>query len=260
MLPAELMPLLNDQSTTVDGRKMVSIGVSQPVQQNTRSLKNGSETLCNNLVINHLRRKSSRSFPPYVTLYGYRHYTPKTGQFLGRDPIEESGGMNLYGFVGNDGVNRWDILGEKAECGCDSANQPIEKKQDDFGGECCPDTIGKPGKGFCASQCAMEVLGLDDLIDIGAALSGLPSGKPGSYMGSSQNSSIGSKALSKAFPQRLPFRVPTPTLKTGLKGGTKVLGRALGRLIPGVGIGLLAIDAIQFGICMNDCLEKKKCQ
>jgi hypothetical protein len=28
-----------------------------------------------------------------------------------RDPIEEAGGYNLYGFVGNDGVNSWDYLG-----------------------------------------------------------------------------------------------------------------------------------------------------
>jgi hypothetical protein len=28
-----------------------------------------------------------------------------------RDPIEEMGGVNLYGFVGNNGVGRWDILG-----------------------------------------------------------------------------------------------------------------------------------------------------
>jgi RHS repeat-associated protein len=46
-----------------------------------------------------------------VTVYGYRHYTPKTGQFLGRDPIGENGGMNLYGFVGNDGGNGFDYLG-----------------------------------------------------------------------------------------------------------------------------------------------------
>ena len=28
-----------------------------------------------------------------------------------RDPIEEDGGLNLYGFVGNDGVDKWDNLG-----------------------------------------------------------------------------------------------------------------------------------------------------
>jgi hypothetical protein len=32
-----------------------------------------------------------------------------------RDPIEEEGGVNLYGFVGNDGVNGWDILGWKVD-------------------------------------------------------------------------------------------------------------------------------------------------
>ena len=30
---------------------------------------------------------------------------------MSRDPIEEKGGLNLYGFVGNDGVNDWDLLG-----------------------------------------------------------------------------------------------------------------------------------------------------
>jgi hypothetical protein len=29
-----------------------------------------------------------------------------------RDPIEEEGGLNLYGFVGNNGVNKLDILGK----------------------------------------------------------------------------------------------------------------------------------------------------
>jgi RHS repeat-associated protein len=43
--------------------------------------------------------------------YGYRYYDPVTGRWPSRDPIEEAGGMNLYGFVGNDGVNRIDRLG-----------------------------------------------------------------------------------------------------------------------------------------------------
>ncbi|MBN2235876.1 MAG: RHS repeat-associated core domain-containing protein [Opitutales bacterium] len=43
--------------------------------------------------------------------YGYRYYDPETGRWLNRDPIEESGGFNLYGFVGNDAVNRWDLWG-----------------------------------------------------------------------------------------------------------------------------------------------------
>ena len=43
--------------------------------------------------------------------YGYRFYDPKTGRWPNRDPIGERGGLNLYGFVGNDGVNWWDFLG-----------------------------------------------------------------------------------------------------------------------------------------------------
>ncbi|MFN4874211.1 MAG: RHS repeat-associated core domain-containing protein [Akkermansiaceae bacterium] len=44
--------------------------------------------------------------------YGYRFYDPETGRWPSRDPIEEEGGINLYGFVGNDGVNKIDMLGK----------------------------------------------------------------------------------------------------------------------------------------------------
>ena len=43
--------------------------------------------------------------------YGRRFYDPKHGRFVGRDPIAEDGGVNLYGFVRNSPVNRWDYLG-----------------------------------------------------------------------------------------------------------------------------------------------------
>jgi RHS repeat-associated protein len=45
--------------------------------------------------------------------YGYRYYDPLTGRWPSRDPIEEEGGTNLYGFVVNDGVNWIDVLGEE---------------------------------------------------------------------------------------------------------------------------------------------------
>ena len=34
--------------------------------------------------------------------YGYRYYNASTGRWLNRDPAEEEGGKNLYGFVSND--------------------------------------------------------------------------------------------------------------------------------------------------------------
>ncbi len=46
-----------------------------------------------------------------LVYYGMRYYDTKNGRFINRDPIEERGGLNLYGFCGNDGVNRYDVLG-----------------------------------------------------------------------------------------------------------------------------------------------------
>ncbi len=43
--------------------------------------------------------------------YGYRYLNTQTGSWLNRDPSEEEGGVNLYGFIGNDGVNATDHLG-----------------------------------------------------------------------------------------------------------------------------------------------------
>ena len=41
-------------------------------------------------------------------------YNPSTGRWLNRDPIEELGGRNLYGFVDNDGINKIDRDGRVA--------------------------------------------------------------------------------------------------------------------------------------------------
>ncbi len=46
-----------------------------------------------------------------LVYYGYRYYNPSTGRWPNRDPIGEQGGINLYGFVFNDTINRIDFLG-----------------------------------------------------------------------------------------------------------------------------------------------------
>lgn len=43
--------------------------------------------------------------------YGVRYYDANSGRWVSRDPIGEEGGVNLYGFVGNDGMNAFDFLG-----------------------------------------------------------------------------------------------------------------------------------------------------
>ncbi len=50
-----------------------------------------------------------------MAVYGYRYYDSVTGRWPSWDPIEEAGGVNLYGFVGNDGIARYDIMGLSAE-------------------------------------------------------------------------------------------------------------------------------------------------
>ncbi len=43
--------------------------------------------------------------------YGFRYYNPSTGRWLSRDPLEEKGGFNLYGFVYNNPQRYSDPLG-----------------------------------------------------------------------------------------------------------------------------------------------------
>ena len=43
--------------------------------------------------------------------YIFRPYDPLTGRWLSRDPIEEEGGTNLYGFISNASISTVDILG-----------------------------------------------------------------------------------------------------------------------------------------------------
>ena len=43
--------------------------------------------------------------------FGYRFYDPATQRWLNRDPIGEEGGVNLYGYVGNNPLTYWDAFG-----------------------------------------------------------------------------------------------------------------------------------------------------
>lgn len=46
-----------------------------------------------------------------LVYYGLRFYSPAQGRFLGRDPVGEQGGLNLYAFCGNDPINHIDYIG-----------------------------------------------------------------------------------------------------------------------------------------------------
>lgn len=77
--------------------------------------------------------------------YGYRFYVPLLGRWLSCDPIGERGGLNLYAFVGNNGINRRDFHGlrssgtcevdPKVLSQCDSMGWNILKIDFTFGGK-----------------------------------------------------------------------------------------------------------------------------
>jgi len=74
----------------------------------------GKETVATGLSADDfLFRFSTKKLEPEADIYyyGYRFYSPQLGRWLNRDPIGERGGINLYGFVENDSVNKWDYLG-----------------------------------------------------------------------------------------------------------------------------------------------------
>ncbi len=95
---------------------------------------------------------------------GYRYYDPMTGRWPSRDPIQEEGGVNLYGFVGNNSINNRDYLG-----------QAIETPWDVF-------NVGVGFISFGANVASGNVVGA--LVDVGGitydvvatAVSGLPAG------------------------------------------------------------------------------------
>ena len=50
-------------------------------------------------------RFSTKEAVGSLVYYGYRFYSPSLGKWINRDPIEEKGGVNIYGFVTNDPIS-----------------------------------------------------------------------------------------------------------------------------------------------------------
>ncbi|HWQ90055.1 MAG TPA: RHS repeat-associated core domain-containing protein [Clostridia bacterium] len=67
----------------------------------------------------NLYRFSSKEYHPNSGLvyYLYRYYDPNLQRWVNRDPIQEDGGFNLYGYVENNSVNDIDPFGLERECG-----------------------------------------------------------------------------------------------------------------------------------------------
>jgi hypothetical protein len=84
----------------------------------------------------------------HVADYLYRYYDPLTGRWPSRDPIEEKGGLNLYGFVGNDGVGSVDYLGMANDMFMDGEIIPLSKENS---------TVVSDGNGSIKTQLQLGV-------------------------------------------------------------------------------------------------------
>ncbi len=73
--------------------------------------------------------------PTGLNYYGYRFYSPPLGRWIGRDPIGEQGGLNLFYFSINDPVNRYDRLGLDAK---DCCPDELDAVRNDY--QACVDT------------------------------------------------------------------------------------------------------------------------
>ncbi len=62
-------------------------------------------------------RFSTKYFDAETALgyWGYRYYSPRLGRWMNRDPIGETGGQNIYAYVGNSPADRIDRLGRDWE-------------------------------------------------------------------------------------------------------------------------------------------------
>ena len=74
-----------------------------------------------------------------LNLTVHRAYSPSLGRFLNRDPIGEAGGINLYGYVGNEPVDSADPLGLKKKL-------PNKKECKTKGGGGSGDSDGSPAQ------------------------------------------------------------------------------------------------------------------
>ena len=101
-----------------NGNVMYLVNSSQTLAASYRYDPFGNTTASSGtLAAANVYRFSSKEFHAGSGLYyyGYRWYAPSLQRWLNRDPIEEEGGINLYGFADNNPINEIDRLGLDGE-------------------------------------------------------------------------------------------------------------------------------------------------
>ena len=152
-----------------------------------------------------------------LNLTVHRAYSPSLARFLNRDPIAESGGINLYGYVGGDPVDLSDPLG--LDCATDC-------------------WLNFSGFGFIGT-------GL-----FGASQPTIPKVKD--TVSEIKNTSLISKYLKIG---KIGFRIPTPMgyFPNITWKASNDIGRIFGRYAPYMGIGITTFSIIDLLNCLEHC-------
>ena len=162
--------------------------------------------------------RSTHQAAGQLSLTWYRAYDPRTGIWLSRDPIEERGGYNLYGFNYNSPLNWIDVLGRDpanpgdfgefdksrkpgtdAEKNGNCLSHSCNRKDGPLGEKGSVDDAMKKangketecGKGNCKGPCLKEVMVWENADGtLNHAVGQRPDGKFDTKMGGGQTSSI----------------------------------------------------------------------
>jgi RHS repeat-associated protein len=179
-----------------------------------------------------------------LLMMGARAYSPALGRFINRDPLEEAGGINMYAYVENNPISRFDPTGTSYQDlgGGGSMNAPL--------GTPPPNPIGAK----CWDECKGKLPILGPLLVAG----GLPvlstGGKFGGATAGTSPISAGLRgALGNFGSGAGPFWGPTAGNPFST---TPSLGGALGRWAPIIGAGLTAKEYNDWMCCIQNCIKR----
>ena len=102
-----VMAVSNDNGNLIEHYRYTAFG--EPEIYGPSGTKLTATAIDNDILWNVRRYEPATN----LYLYKYRDYDALTGRWPSRDPIEEWGGVNLYGFVSNNGLFSFDVLGWK---------------------------------------------------------------------------------------------------------------------------------------------------
>lgn len=206
-----------------------------------------------------------------LVYYGLRYYSPSTGRWISRDPLEEQGGTNLYGACLNDPVNKWDILGQNTE---DSDSLALK-------------AFALVLKGGCFWQCFLLGMTNEDIESLMREIQNdLPGANKTIFQAWLENQAqeapqrflallvelqkpvrivqgqglVGStlaKALGERVYPALRKEIAKKTVRWVGKGGAKVFGRIGSKALPVIGQVLLVAEGVNACRCLAVCRDGK---